>query len=154
MPRSSKILLGTLCLLVAATVLVWIKAGAVLVQLFIALALAYLLNPLVRRLERRGLNRMVSVLLVFSLTLVGISAILVLLFIAIKTELAKVQLNIPDYALRLYELIPPQIKTYLQIDTPDRLTLQLSNLALELKGSARALHAPDESPVDWPGWGK
>lgn len=142
MPRSSKILLGTLCLLVAATVLVWIKAGAVLVQLFIALALAYLLNPLVRRLERRGLNRMVSVLLVFSLTLVGISAILVLLFIAIKTELAKVQLNIPDYALRLYELIPPQIKTYLQIDTPDRLTLQLSNLALELKGSALTIAKP------------
>lgn len=142
MPRSSKILSVILCLLLAATALIWIKAGAVLVQLFIALALAYLLNPLVRRLEQRGLNRLFSVLLVFSLALLGIAAVLILLFVAIKSELAKVQLNIPDYATRLYELIPHEITSYLQIDTPDRLTQQLSNLALELKGSAFAIAKP------------
>lgn len=142
MPRSSKILLITLCLLAAATVLIWLKAGAVLVQLFIALALAYILNPLVLLLERRGLNRLLSVLLVFSLALLGIAATVVLLVIAIKSELAKVQLNIPAYALRLYELIPHEIKSYLQIDTPDRLSQQLSSLALELKGSAIAIAKP------------
>lgn len=142
MPRSSKLLLIILCLLLAATLLIWIKAGAVLVQLFIALALAYLLNPLVRKLEQRGLNRTLSVLLVFSLALAGISLVLVLLVLAVKSELSKVQLNIPAYAIRLYELIPLEIKSYLQIDTPDRLTQQLSNLALELKGSALSIVKP------------
>lgn len=136
MPRSSKILLTIFCLLLAASILVLIKASAVLVQLFIALALAYLLNPLVRKLEQRGLKRMLSVLLVFSLALVGICVVSMLLFVTIKSELAKVQLNIPAYAVRLYELIPLEVKSYLQIDTPDKLTQQLSNLALTLKGSA------------------
>jgi predicted PurR-regulated permease PerM len=142
MPRSSKLLVTVLCLLLAAILLVWIKAGAVLVQLFIALALAYLLNPLVKNLEQRGLNRTVSVLLVFSLALIGISLVLVLLTLAIKSELSKVQLNIPAYATRLYELIPLKIKSYLQIDTPDRLAQQLSTLTLELKGSALAMVKP------------
>lgn len=142
MPRSSKLLVTILCLLLAAILLVWIKAGAVLVQLFIALALAYLLNPLVKNLEQRGLKRTVSVLLVFSLALIGISLVLVLLTLAIKSELSKVQLNIPDYATRLYDLIPFEIKSYLQIDTPERLSQQLSHLATTLKGSALAIVKP------------
>jgi predicted PurR-regulated permease PerM len=142
MPRSSKLLLTILCLLLAATALIWIKAGAVLVQLFIALALAYLLNPLVGSLEQRGLNRTVSVLLVFSLALIGISLVLLLLVLAVKSELSKVQLNIPDYAIRLYELIPFKVKSYLQIDTPDRLSQQMTNLATALKGSALDIAKP------------
>ena len=142
MPRSSKLLLIILCLLLAATLLVWIKAGAVPVQLFIALALAYLLNPLVNKLEQRGLNRTLSVLLVFSLALIGISLVLVLLTLAVKSELSKVQLNIPAYATQLYELIPLKIKSYLQIDTPDRLSQQLTNLALTFKGSALDIAKP------------
>ena len=142
MPRSSKLLLTVLCLLLAATLLVWIKAGAVLVQLFIALALAYLLNPLVNKLEQRGLNRTVSVLLVFSLALIGISLVLLLLTLAVKAELSKVQLNIPAYATQIYELIPPKIKNYLQIDTPERLSQQLTNLALAFKGSALDIAKP------------
>ena len=142
MPRSSKLLLTILCLLLAATLLVWIKAGAVLVQLFIALALAYLLNPLVNKLEQRRLNRTASVLLVFSLALIGISLVLVLLTLAVKSELSKVQLNIPAYATRLYDLIPFNVKSYLQIDTPDRLSQQLTNLALTFKGSALDIAKP------------
>lgn len=142
MPRSSKILLTFLGLLLAATILIWVQAGTVLVQLFIALALAYLLNPLVHRLEQRGLNRIISVLLVFILAIVGLGGIAVLLTLAIKSELANVQLNIPDYVQRLYELIPQQVKSYLQIDTPDRLTLQLNNLAATLKASAFDIARP------------
>ncbi|MCK7496026.1 MAG: AI-2E family transporter [Comamonadaceae bacterium] len=72
-------------------------------QLFIALALAYLLNPLVNKLERRGLNRTVSVLLViFSLAPIGISlGAAVLLTLAVKAELSKAQLNIPAYATQI-----------------------------------------------------
>lgn len=142
MPRSSKILLIVLCLLTVATALVWFKAGAVLVQLFIALALAYLLNPLVRRLEQRGLNRLLSVLLVFSLALVGIATILTLLFVAIKAELAKVQLNIPEYATRLYELVPTKLKMQLQIDTPEKISQQLDLLAKESRGIAFDIAKP------------
>lgn len=142
MPRSSKILLAILCLTLAATVLVAVKAGAVLIQLFIALALAYLLNPLVRRLEQIGINRLLSVLLVFGLALIGFSVTLFLLILAVKSELAKVQLNIPAYAVKLYELIPLEVKSYLQIDTPDRLSQQLNHLAAELKGSAFTIAKP------------
>ena len=142
MPRSSKILLIVLCLLAVATALVWVKAGAVLVQLFIALALAYLLNPLVRRLEGRGLNRLLSVLLVFSLALVGIATVLTLLFLAIKTELAKVQLNIPEYAVRLYDLVPTKLKELLQIDTPEKISHQLDLLTAEFRGVAFDIAKP------------
>ncbi len=142
MSRSSKILLTILGLCLAATLLIWIKAGTVLVQLFIALALAYLLNPLVRRLEQRGLNRLTSVLLVFVLALVGLSGILVLFTLAIKSELANVQVNIPDYVQRLYDLIPQQVKATLQIDTPERLTQQLNNLSATLKASAFDIAKP------------
>ncbi len=142
MPRSSKILLLLACLLIAAIVSVWIKAGAVLLQLFIALALAYLLNPVVRRQEQRGLNRLASVLLVFVLAIVGFSGILLLFTLAIKSELANVQLNIPAYVQRLYDLIPQQVKAYLQIDTPERLTQQVNNLAATLRASAFDIARP------------
>lgn len=142
MPRSSKILLAILCLVLAGTVLIGIASGAVLFQLFIALALAYLLNPLVRRLERYGISRLISVLVVFGLALIGLSIMLTLLILAVKSELAKVQLNIPAYAVKLYELIPREVKSYLEIDTPDKLSQQLNHLASTLKGSAVTIAKP------------
>ena len=127
MPRSSRILLSVLFIIIAASVAVWIKAGSVLVQLFIALALAYLLNPLVKKLEQRGLNRTISVLLVFSLAFLFFSTSIFLLVIAVKSELATVQLNIPEYARRLYEAVPVEIKSRFHIETPELLSAQLNS---------------------------
>jgi len=82
------------------------------------------------------------VLLVFSLALAGITAILLLLFVAIKAELAKVQLNIPEYATRLYELVPTNLKIQLQIDTPEKISQQLDLLTREFRGIAFDIAKP------------
>ena len=132
MTRSSKILIATLCIISAAVAVIFITAGQVMVQLFIAIALAYILNPLVARLERTGINRTASVLLVFSLTIVVVVSALTLLTISVKSEFAAVQLNIPDYARRLYAAIPVDVKTRLHIETPELLASQFQNIAREL----------------------
>lgn len=142
MPRSSKLLLTALALLTATLILIWIKAGDVLVQLFIALALAYLLNPLVRRLERLKLPRLPSVLLVFTLALIGIFGGMTLLVLAIKSELANVQLNIPSYAQKLYNLVPNELKVQLQIDTPEKIAQQLNQLSLQFRSVAVDIAKP------------
>lgn len=142
MPRSSKLLLAVLLALTAALILLWIKAGTVLMQLFIALALAYLLNPLVSRLERLGLPRLLSVFVVFGLSLIALLGSMALLVLALKAEFATVQLNIPDYAKRLYELVPAELKQQLQIDTPERLANQLNQLSLQFRGMALDLAKP------------
>ena len=142
MPRSSILLLTVLLALTAALILLWLKAGAVLMQLFIALALAYLLNPLVSRLERMGLPRLLSVFVVFGLSLIVLVGSMTLLVQAIKSEFANVQLNIPDYAKRLYELVPTELKQQLQIDTPERLTQQLNQLSLQFREVAIDIAKP------------
>ena len=142
MPKSSKILLASLLLTLAFCVLIGIKAGSVLIQLFIALALAYILNPLVKKLEKKGLNRTVSVLVVFSLSLLIIGTSTILLIYTVKSELANVQLNIPGYAKKLYELVPKEVKVQLNIDTPEKITEQLTRLTQESRSMALDMIKP------------
>ena len=81
MSKSTKILLGTALLLVilAATVLYY--SSAVFLQLFIAFALAYILNPTVELLERKGVKRLYAIMIVFCLTVIICGAFAVFLVI-------------------------------------------------------------------------
>lgn len=127
MISSSRVIIATLLLTVAVSLAISLLAGQVLVQLFIAVALAYILNPIVAFLEKRGINRTLSVFLVFTLALLLFSTASVLLVISVKSEFAAVQLNIPDYAKRLYEAVPVEFKTRLNIQTPELLARQIEN---------------------------
>jgi predicted PurR-regulated permease PerM len=89
----------------------------VLFTIFVGLILAYLLNPLVDKLEARNIKRTLSVVLVY----LGIILIFVILFRIlgprVGSEITKLTRNLPDYlssiyafSIRFYERIIPTIE--------------------------------------------
>jgi len=142
MSKSTKILLGTALLLVilAATVLYY--SSAVFLQLFIAFALAYILNPTVELLERKGVKRLYAIMIVFCLTVIICGAFAVFLVISITGELSNMQLNLPAYVKHLYEITPASIKGYLGVETADKLALRLSELLQQARSAAPDLLKP------------
>jgi len=127
MQKSTKILLASSLALVVLGAVIFTQASSVLLQLFIALALAYILNPAVLLLEKRGIKRIVGILIVFCAAVLLSVGFTVFLVSSISGELSHVQLNLPGYAQHLYDITPPAIKSYLGIETPDRLSLQLND---------------------------
>ena len=121
--------------------LLWFSS-TVFLQLFIALALAYILNPAVDALERRGLPRIPGILAVFALTLVAVSAGIIFMVSSVSQEFSSIQLNLPDYAQRLYEVVPPVAKVQLGIETPERLSLRLDELLRQARTSIPDLLKP------------
>src|SRR5262245_8303878 len=90
----------------------WIVTGALVVTLAVLLrqvllpfvagmALAYLLDPLVNRLERMGMNRAAATLFILASFFVGVFALLVLAIPIIGAELATLIDDLPAYFRRL-----------------------------------------------------
>jgi predicted PurR-regulated permease PerM len=52
------------------------------------------------------------------------------------------QLNLPAYARHLYEITPESIKGYLGVETPDRLTLRLTEFMQQVRSAAPDLLKP------------
>lgn len=109
-------------------------SGAAFLPVCIALVLAYLLNPLVGFLEKRGLNRALSIATVLFAIACGVFLGAYLFAASIIHEFQSVQISLPDYAARLYDYIPPEVKTYLGIETPAKAYLQLNHLLEQVKG--------------------
>jgi len=93
--------IASLALLVLAAVLL----REVLLPFVAGLALAYLLNPLVNRLERLGLNRAVATLFILVTFYVGVIALLVVAIPTITTEIALLIEKVPTYIKRLQALL-------------------------------------------------
>jgi predicted PurR-regulated permease PerM len=94
----------------------WVAALAVLILLlwllaeillpFVAgMALAYLLNPVVGRLQGLGLNRLVATFLVVSLFVLAFVLLVLLIAPILGTQLASFIDNIPGYVHRLQSLL-------------------------------------------------
>lgn len=109
-------------------------SGAIFLPVCIALVLAYLLNPLVGYLERRGMNRALSIISVLLAIALLASLVAYLFTTSIVREVQSIQISLPDYADRLYNYIPLEIKTYLGIETPGKAYQQLNHLLEQLKG--------------------
>jgi len=142
MHTSSKILLATALTLALATALIVYFSSTVFLQLFIAFALAYILNPAVRLLEQRGINRIISILLVFVVALAFCTGFSVFFVYSIGSELSNVQINLPAYAQRLYDITPAPVKIHLGIETPERLSLRMSELLTQARGIAPDILKP------------
>lgn len=125
--------------LLALALLVCYALRSVFVPVLLALILAYLFDPLVTPLERRGLNRSLAIAVVFA-AFAGVLVIGGTLFVgSIADELASVQLNLPGYAERLYGIVPDQVKLFLGVETPDKLYQQASRLVGEMRGASTSL---------------
>ena len=142
MQKSSKILLTAAILLLVLAVAALYFSATVFLQLFIAFALAYILNPAVAFLERKGIKRPFGILIVFAAALTVCAGFTVFMVASISAELSKMQLNLPAYAHHLYEITPPAVKGYLNIETPDKLALRMNELLQQARSAAPGLLKP------------
>lgn len=142
MTKSTKILLFTVMLLIILASALLYYSSAVFLQLFIAFTLAYILNPIVEYLERKGVKRLVGILIVLLMTVfvcVGFTSFFV---ISITGEFSSIQLNLPAYIQHLYEVAPVPIKKYLGVESPDKLALRLNELLQQVRSTAPDLLKP------------
>jgi predicted PurR-regulated permease PerM len=142
MQKNTKILITVALLLVSLTALILYNSSTVFLQLFLAFALAYILNPAVVYLESKRVNRVISILIVFSTALVACTGFTAFLVISISSELSNMQLNLPAYAQHLYEITPATIKSHLDIETPERLDSHLNELLQQARGMSPDLIKP------------
>ena len=110
------------------------SSGSIFLPVFIALMLTYILNPLVSALVRRGMNRTLAIVMVFCAIMLLATVTLLLFIGSLRAEFSTVQVNLPEYAARLYGLIPAEIKAYLDIETPEKAYRQLDVALQELRG--------------------
>lgn len=142
MRKSSKILLAISLSLLILAAFILTRASSVLLQLFIAFALAYILNPAVQLLEKRGIGRIFGILIVFTTAVILCAGFATFLAASISGELSNVQLNLPGYAHHLYEIAPVSLKSQLGIETPDRLSLRLNELVQQARSASPDLLKP------------
>ncbi len=142
MTKQTKILLTIALLLFSLTAVILYNSSTVFLQLFIAFALAYILNPAVEFLESKRVNRIVSILIVFGIALVVCSGFTVFMVYSISSELSSMQLNLPGYAQHLYEVTPVTVKSSLGIETPDKLVLRMNELLQQARDIAPTLIKP------------
>ncbi|HEY3307874.1 MAG TPA: AI-2E family transporter [Desulfuromonadaceae bacterium] len=129
-------------LIFSLTAVMLYYSSTVFLQLFIAFALAFILNPAVGFLEKKGLNRIVSIIVVFSAAVIIGAAFTIFMVVSITAELSDVQINLPGYAQHLYEIIPMPIKSYLGIETTERLFLRLNDLLQQARAMSPDLVKP------------
>jgi predicted PurR-regulated permease PerM len=91
--RASVLWLATL----AAIVVVVVLLREILLPFVAGFALAYLLNPVVNRLERLGLNRAVAALGIISVFIIGVGVLMVLAIPIIGEEVADFIEKVPLY---------------------------------------------------------
>ncbi|MCW5716683.1 MAG: AI-2E family transporter [Bauldia sp.] len=85
--------------------------SSILLPFVAGAALAYLLDPVADWLERRGLSRTAATLLMLVIFAVLFLLLLVLLIPALVAQLSGLIAQLPDFALRLQELVEPLLNS-------------------------------------------
>jgi predicted PurR-regulated permease PerM len=130
-------LVGLLCGAVAAVYYL----GDIFLPVLIALILAYLLEPLVAPLERRGVNRSLAIFLVFAGFVILLAAVAEFYVSSLRAEFHDVGINLPGYVTHLYDITPPRVKLYLGIETPEKAYQQLYGMLDALRGASAGIAA-------------
>jgi predicted PurR-regulated permease PerM len=99
-PRPIVFWIGMLA--VFATLLVLLRE--VLLPFVTGMVLAYLLDPLAQKIERRGLNRLVATLLILAIVVIAVTVLLISLVPVIVRELAYFIESFPLYVRQLHTL--------------------------------------------------
>lgn len=109
-------------------------SGAILVPPLVAFFLAFMIDPLVSRLERLRIHRTWAIFVVLTAVALLGALGMAFLFTSITSEFRNVRLNLPEYAARLYGTIPAEVKGYLGIETPDKAYQRLQEMLDRLHG--------------------
>jgi predicted PurR-regulated permease PerM len=142
MSKNTKILLGSAIFLIICATAVLYYSSAVFLQLFIAFALAYILNPAVVLLDRKGIKRLYGTVIVFIMAVLVCGGFAFFFVVSIAGEFSNMQLNLPAYAQQLYEITPISIKSYLGVETFDKVVLRLNELMQQASSTAPDLLKP------------
>ncbi len=108
---------ATLLVLIA---LLWLL-NEVLLPFVTAMALAYLLDPLVQRIQRLGVSRTVAALVIVAIFLVVVVVLTILLVPVLGNQLSGLIERIPDYVERLRALIAQSSQGWLGTLVGERL---------------------------------
>ena len=113
--------------------------GDIFLPVFIALILAYLLEPLVAPIEKRGVNRALAIFLVFTGFVIALAAVAQFYVSSLRAEFRDVELNLPGYVTHLYDITPVRVKLYLGIETPQKAYQQLYAALDALRGASAGI---------------
>lgn len=111
-------------------VVLYYYQSAIFLPVVIALLLAYLLNPLVTVVEKLGIGRELAVAFVFCAVLALLTAFTTFFVLSVLEEFQDVQINLPEYATRIYSYTPQRPKVLFGIKTQEKVYLQI-NATLE-----------------------
>ncbi len=101
--------------------------GGVAVPVLLALAMAYVLNPLVTGLERRGLDRTLGTSVVFTGCLLLMIGAVLYLIPVFREEAVK----LPDFFRRASERVVPQVESLLGRPLPELLRQRMTELGAQ-----------------------
>jgi predicted PurR-regulated permease PerM len=145
--------------IVIAASAIWVAANLVaflqpiLIPVAIAVILAYLLDPLVTKISRGGLNRTKTVLLLFAVAAVGFAALLAWLVPTISMQSGNFARELPNYTQKARDRIVDVIVQYNRAVSPPSGTRAKSTSAtsgiVNLLLGTPAPHAP-ASPAPQP----
>jgi len=99
--------------MLAAVVAVIILLREVLLPFVAGMALAYLLDPLVNRIERLGVNRLLATLVIILLIVATISVLVILTLPVIIRELSYFIESLPSYVRQLHTLATDESRPWL-----------------------------------------
>jgi predicted PurR-regulated permease PerM len=102
-----------LAALAILAIVLWLL-GEVLLPFVAAMALAYVLDPLTTRLQRRGINRPLAALATIGLVVLGFVVLILLIAPIIVSQLATFIEHIPGYIRRVQALIADPSRPWLQ----------------------------------------
>ena len=117
---------------------VWWLGGSLWV-VFAAIVIAYLLEALVQRLTRRGVPRLISVMLVFTLFMAGLIAALFGLVPMLIRQLTALVQAIPNYITRGQEVLAELPERYPQLISRNQVELVTAQIGEEVAMHGQAL---------------
>lgn len=119
MPTPTSLALRFWLLLLVGVVLLLGLFKPVLAPFLAGLALAYFLEPLVSRLERRGMARWAGALIVLSSFIFAAAFIIILIWPLINSQIGALLNALPDYIGKIREEYLPSAQSWLARFSPD-----------------------------------
>lgn len=120
--------IGTLIAIILVIIgLIYILRAALL-PVCVSLLLAYLLDPLIDRMEKRKLNRSAAILLLAGAALVLIGVLGTFFLVQAEREIVKVAHDLPEYLTRVQLQANPLARKYLGVELPQSYTEILEEL--------------------------